>query len=213
MEIGFVIVFWYGVLHAFGPDHLMVIANFSIGKKPKQAFVITLAFALGHGLMLFVFSKLLKYYVVSEELLTYGDLIASSVIVYMGAYLLYMVYTNKVHLRAHMHRGEDHIHIWLGEQHEHSPNKNVLSAYTLGMLMGISGVRGMLVSLGVIEFGYTDVSVVSVFVMGVGMTFAVFGIIVSFINKSMLMSQKHVRRIFTALGMTSIVVGSSILIG
>ena len=29
---GFLIIFWYGILHAFGPDHLTAIADFSIGK-------------------------------------------------------------------------------------------------------------------------------------------------------------------------------------
>jgi len=55
MEIGYLLIFWYGVLHAFGPDHLTVIADFSIGKSLKKTMAVTLLFAMGHGVMLFFF--------------------------------------------------------------------------------------------------------------------------------------------------------------
>ena len=54
MEAGLLIIFWYGLLHAFGPDHLSAIADFSIGKSRQKTFFITLAFTIGHGIMLFV---------------------------------------------------------------------------------------------------------------------------------------------------------------
>ncbi len=213
MEIGLIIIFWYGVLHAFGPDHLTAIANFSIGKRPRQAVMITLAFAFGHGIMLFLFSKILQDYVISQSILAYGDIIASSVIVCIGIYLLYMVYSNNIHLRFHEHEGREHVHIWFGKHHEHNDQKKLVSAYTIGMLMGIGGVRGMLVTLGMIEAEGIDLSVVFVFVAGVSVSFALFGIIVSFINKSMLRSHKHVRHLFMTMGMLSLVVGVHSLIG
>ena len=39
MALGLVIIFWYGILHAFGPDHLTAIADFSIGKEAKKTFL------------------------------------------------------------------------------------------------------------------------------------------------------------------------------
>ena len=213
MDIGMMIVFWYGVLHAFGPDHLTAIANFSIGKKRKEAMAVTLFFALGHGVILFIFSKVLQHYVVSAELMAYGDLIASSLIVCMGGYILYMVYADKVHLKRHTHAGDEHIHIWLGDQHNHENNKSRFSAYTVGMLMGVGGVRNMLISLGMFDTERVDLNIIFVFVIGVSVTFGIFGIIVSFINKSMLMSQKHLRRIFMTLGTVSVLVGTNTLIG
>ena len=62
MEIGLMIIFWYGILHAFGPDHLTAIADFSIGKEAKKTFAIVSAFAVGHGMMLFMFAKLLQHF-------------------------------------------------------------------------------------------------------------------------------------------------------
>jgi len=57
---GFLIIFWYGILHAFGPDHLTAIADFSIGKDKKKTLMITTLFAIGHGIMLFIFAKVLS---------------------------------------------------------------------------------------------------------------------------------------------------------
>ena len=30
------LIFWYGILHAFGADHLTAIADFSIGKNKRK---------------------------------------------------------------------------------------------------------------------------------------------------------------------------------
>ncbi|MBN2825064.1 MAG: hypothetical protein JXQ76_07075, partial [Campylobacterales bacterium] len=115
MELGLALIFWYGILHAFGPDHLAAIADFSIGKSKRKTLMITTLFALGHGLMLFVFAKILERYVISETILGYGDTISSMVILGMGIYLLYMVYSDKIQLKKHLHNdGKEHIHIWFG---------------------------------------------------------------------------------------------------
>jgi len=149
-NLGLILIFWYGVLHAFGPDHLTAIADFSIGKNKKKTILITVLFAIGHGLTLFVFAKLLETYNISESVLGYGDTISSVVILGMGVYLLFMVATDRIQLRKHIHNGKEHIHIWFGKEHQHN-NKDVASAFTIGALMGIGGVRGMLVTLGMIE--------------------------------------------------------------
>jgi len=109
MEYSIFIIFWYGILHAFGPDHLTAIADFSIGKSKKKTLLITLLFAIGHGISLFVFAKILQSFNISEEILAYGDLISASVIFGMGLYLLFMVFTNRIHLKKHMHNGKEHI--------------------------------------------------------------------------------------------------------
>ena len=41
METALVLIFWYGILHAFGPDHLTAIADFSIGKNKRKTLLIT----------------------------------------------------------------------------------------------------------------------------------------------------------------------------
>ncbi|WP_256365632.1 hypothetical protein [Sulfurimonas sp. CVO] len=38
-HLGLLLIFWYGVFHAFGPDHLTAIADFSIGKNKKRRYL------------------------------------------------------------------------------------------------------------------------------------------------------------------------------
>ena len=108
METGLWIIFWYGILHAFGPDHLSAIADFSIGRSKKRTFFITLSFAVGHGLMLYAFAKILSVQSISPDILAYADSIAAMIIIGMGVYMLLMVYLDRVHLNKHIHniRGE-----------------------------------------------------------------------------------------------------------
>ena len=120
MEAGLVLIFWYGMLHAFGPDHLTAIADFSIGKNRRKTLLITSLFAIGHGLSLFVFAKVLQHTEISEDILAYGDVISAIVILGMGVYLLFMVATQRIQLSKHTHEGKEHIHIWFGKSHEHN---------------------------------------------------------------------------------------------
>ena len=212
MDFGLLILFWYGVLHAFAPDHLSVIADFSIGKSVKKTFLITAAFAVGHGVMLFIFAKLLSSFPIVGQLTSYGDIISSSVIIGMGVYLMYMAYANKIQLRTHEHEGEKHVHIWFGKEHAHNQT-DTLSALSIGALMGIGGVRGMLVTLSLIESHSVDFTMISVFVLGVSSIFLLFGLIILYINKSILTSQQNVRRVFATAGLVSLLAGSSIILG
>lgn len=211
-SLGLVLIFWYGVLHAFGPDHLTAIADFSIGKNKKKTILITILFAIGHGLMLFVFAKLLERYNISQSILGYGDSISSIVILAMGMYLLYMVFSDKIQLKKHMHNGEEHIHIWFGKEHEHN-NKDVASAFSIGALMGIGGVRGMLVTLGMIEGHSVDIVMVLAFALGVMLIFVGFGVVILYINKNLLNSKQNVRRVFATAGIISVLVGSNMILG
>ena len=211
-NLGLLLIFWYGILHAFGPDHLTAIADFSIGKNKKKTMLITILFAIGHGTMLFIFAKLLETYNISEELLGYGDLISSSVIILMGVYLLYMVGSNKIHLRKHTHKGTEHIHIYFGNKHDHN-NNDTTSALTIGALMGIGGVRGMLITLGAIQGQSVDMSMVFAFTSGVMIIFIGFGAIILYINQNLLKNEKNIRTIFATAGAISLVVGTNMILG
>jgi len=213
MELGFLIIFWYGILHAFGPDHLTAITDFSIGKSMKKTMFITIAFAFGHGMTLFVFAKILEIYHLPQNITDYGDIISSTVIVGMGVYLLYMVYTDKIHLNKHKHEGKEHIHIYFGKEHVHDHTKLVsTSAWTMGALMGMGGVRGMLVTLGMLHGERVDFSMVLAFVAGVSVVFVSFGGVILYINKEFLTSKTNVRRVFTAAGLISVAVGTDMLL-
>ena len=212
MEAGLILIFWYGIVHAFGPDHLTAIADFSIGKNKRKTLLITLLFAVGHGLSLFIFAKLLQNSALSDEILGYGDMISASVIISIGLYLLFMVFTDRVHLRKHTHDEKEHIHIWFGRSHEHN-NIDSTSSFSLGLLMGAGGVRGMLVTLGAIQGGVVDFSMVGMFTLGVMLVFIAFGMFILYVNQNFLGNLQNVKRAFTAAGLVSLVVGTNILLG
>jgi len=213
MEMGYIIIFWYGVLHAFGPDHLTAIADFSIGKSMKKTILITVAFAFGHGMTLFLFAKLLEIYNLPESITAYGDVVSSSVIIAMGIYLLYMVVANKIHLNKHHHNGEQHIHIYFGKEHSHNDTIASTSAWTMGALMGMGGVRGMLVTLGMLQGQSIEFSMVLAFIAGVSLIFVSFGGVILYINKEFLTSKTNVRRVFATAGLISVGVGANMLLG
>jgi len=212
MELSLLVIFWYGILHAFGPDHLTAIADFSIGKNKKKTLLITTLFAIGHGLSLFVFAKVLQSVDISRDILAYGDVISATVIIAMGVYLLFMVATDRIQLRKHIHEEKEHIHIWFGKSHEHN-NTDTTSSFALGLLMGIGGVRGMLITLGVVQGGVVDFTMVGAFTLGVMLIFVTFGMLILYINQNFLGNLQNVRRAFTTAGVVSLLVGSNILFG
>ena len=212
-NLGLSLIFWYGILHAFGSDHLTAIADFSIGKEKKRTILITLLFAIGHGITLFIFAKILESFEISENILSYGDYISSGVIFAIGLYLLYMVATDKIHLNRHSHDGKEHIHIYFGSQHSHKNSIDKTSAFSMGVLMGIGGVRGMLITLGAIGEHSVDYSMVLAFTLGVMVIFIGFGVVILYINQNLLTSQQNVRRVFATAGIVSLVVGANIFLG
>ncbi len=212
MEAGLVLIFWYGILHAFGPDHLTAIADFSIGKNKRKTLLITSLFALGHGLSLFIFAKILQHTEISEDILAYGDMISAIIIIGMGVYLLFMVFTHRIQLRKHTHEDKEHIHIWFGKSHNHSSVENS-SSFSLGLLMGAGGVRGMLITLGAVQGGVVDLTMVGLFTFGVMIIFIAFGMLILYVNQNFLGNLQNVRRAFGIAGLVSVVVGTNILLG
>lgn len=209
-NLGLLLIFWYGILHAFGPDHLTAIADFSIGKNQKKTMTITTLFAVGHGLSLFIFAKILETYAINAEILAYGDIISASVILGMGIYLIYMVMSDKIQINKHTHGNEEHVHIYFGKEHNHN-NKDTSSAFAIGTLMGIGGVRGMLVTLGLVNGVAVDFTMVLSFALGVMVIFMGFGMFILYINKNLLKSKQNVRRVFATAGVISVAVGSNML--
>lgn len=209
------LIFWYGVLHAFGPDHLTAITDFSIGKSKKKTFLITFAFAIGHGISLFIFAKILENINISTKILAYADTISSSIIVIIGLFLLFMVLTNRINVKWHKHEGKKHIHIWFGKDHTHKDseiNGRIASALTIGSLMGIGGVRGMLITLSAINHHEVNLIMVLSFTFGVMLIFLLFGYFLGLVNENLLQTKRNVRIAFACAGIVSILVGSSILI-
>jgi len=213
MEISLLVIFWYGILHAFGPDHLTAIADFSIGKNKSKTLMITTLFAIGHGLSLFIFAKILQQTNISDKILGYGDMISATVIIAMGVYLLYMVWSEQIQLKTHLHNGQEHTHIWFGKSHDHNDSVAKSSSFTMGLLMGAGGVRGMLITLGAVGSGNVDFTLVGAFTAGVMVIFISFGLVILYLNQHFLGNITNVRRAFATAGVISLVVGTNILIG
>ena len=176
---------------------MSVIADFSIGKDRFKTMLITLTFAIGHGLSLFIFSKILSSFEISDSILSYADTISSSVIILIGIYLLYLVINDKIYLSKYLYDNK---------------SKFITSAFSIGVLMGIGGVRGMLITLSAISHNEVNFFMILYFTIGVTLVFIVFGLMIAFINKKLLHSQQNIRRVFTTLGVVSILVGVNMLI-
>lgn len=208
MDFGLLVIFYYGILHALGPDHLSAIALFSIGKNKKETFILSLLFALGHGIMLYLLALFIGQ-IVNESILQYGDTISSAVIILMGLYLVYLALSNKIRIDHHKHTSDDHTHIYYKDAHLH--DKGVL--LSLGLLMGVGGIRGMLVTLSVISHQNVGVEMILAFILGVSTVFLLFGYLIYLINANLIKSANALRYGIFTVGLLSISIGTYNLTG
>jgi len=203
MEYSLLIIFYYGILHALGPDHLSAIALFSIGKKKKTALMLSLLFAVGHGITLYLLALLIEQFA-GESLLQYGDVISSAVILLMGLYLVYLALTNKIRINNHHHQGAKHTHIYYEDAHLHDKAMLV----SLGLLMGVGGIRGMLITLTVISHQTVGIEMIIAFILGISLVFLLFGYLIYLINARLIRSASTLRYAVTSVGLLSIAIGT-----
>jgi len=208
MEFSLLIILYYGILHALGPDHLSAIALFSIGKKKKETFILSILFATGHGLMLYLLALFVGQ-VADESILQYGDIISSSVIILMGLYLVYLAIVNDIRIDKHEHNTDKHTHIYYKDAHFHDKSMLV----TLGLLMGIGGIRGMLVTLSIISHQAVGFEMVLAFILGVSIVFLLFGYFIYLINTSFIRSANAIRYGLFSVGLVSVAIGTYNLTG
>ena len=208
MDFGLLIILYYGILHALGPDHLSAIALFSIGKNKKETFMLSLLFALGHGTMLYLLALFMGQ-IANESILQYGDTISSAVIILMGLYLVYLAITNKIRIDHHTHASDHHTHIYYKDAHLH--DKSML--LSLGLLMGVGGIRGMLVTLSVISHQNVGLEMVLAFILGVSIVFLLFGYLIYLINENLIKSGNALRYGILTVGLVSISIGTYNLSG
>jgi nickel/cobalt transporter (NicO) family protein len=208
MEYSLLIIFYYGILHALGADHLSAIALFSIGKKKLQTLLLSLLFAVGHGFTLYIIALFIQY-IANDAILEYGDTISSAVIMLMGLYILYLAFSDKIQINQHKHEGEKHLHIYYKDKHLH--DKGML--LSLGLLMGVGGVRGMLITLSVISHQAVSIDMIFAFIAGVSLVFIAFGYLIYLVNTSFINSKNTLRYALVSIGLISISIGSYNLIG
>ncbi len=204
MENGLLLIFYYGILHALGPDHLSAITLFSIGKKRREALVLSFLFALGHGLTLYLFAHIIHFFA-SNSLLHYGDLISAFVIILMGSYLVYLAVTNKVCINQHQHQNDSkqHTHIYYKNAHIHEKS----TLFSLGLLMGAGGIRGALITLSVVSQQAISAEIILAFVLGVSSVFLLFGYFIYLLNNKLNKSENHLRYAIFSVGLASLFIG------
>jgi ABC-type nickel/cobalt efflux system permease component RcnA len=203
MEYGLIIILYYGILHALGPDHLSAIALFSIGKKKRETMILSFLFALGHGTMLYLLALFVGEFA-NEAILSYGDVISSSVILLMGCYLVYLAVTNKIRIDTHVHQTDSHTHIYYQDAHLHDKSMLV----SLGLLMGAGGIRGMLVTLSIVSHQNIGLEMVLAFIVGVSIVFLLFGYLIYLINENLIRSANALRYGIMSVGFISIAIGT-----
>jgi len=208
MEFSLLIILYYGILHALGPDHLSAIALFSIGKKKKETFLLSILFAAGHGLMLYLLALFVGH-VADDSILQYGDIISSGVILLMGLYLVYLAITNKIRIDNHEHNSHAHTHIYYQDAHLHDKSMLV----SLGLLMGVGGIRGMLVTLSIISHQSVGLEMVLAFILGVSIVFILFGYFIYLINSNFIRSANALRYGILSVGLISMAIGTYNLSG
>ncbi|MDQ7084195.1 MAG: hypothetical protein Q9M36_04345 [Sulfurovum sp.] len=208
MEYSLLIILYYGILHALGPDHLSAIALFSIGKNKKETLILSVLFAFGHGLMLYLMALVISHFA-NDELLAYGDVISAVVILLMGLYLVYLALTNNIKIDKHKHQDEKHTHIYYKNAHLH--DKSIL--LSLGLLMGIGGIRGMLITLSAVSHQMVGVEMILAFIIGVSIVFLSFGYLIYLINERLALSINSLRYALFSVGLFSIAIGSYNLTG
>lgn len=203
MEYPLLIIMFYGILHALAPDHLSAIALFSIGKHQKETLFITLLFAFTHGFILYIMAITIDY-IADEIILQYGDAISSLVILLMGSYMIYLALSNNIRMDTHHHQERKHTHIYYKHAHRHDETM----LFTLATLMGVGGLRGMLVTLSIVSHHSIGVEMILAFVIGVGIVFISFGYILFLVNIQLSHSKYALRYGILSVGIVSVAVAT-----
>jgi cytochrome c biogenesis protein CcdA len=148
-------------------------------------------------------------YFANDTLFAYGDLISAGVILIMGIYLVYLAFSNNIRIDSHSHKNEKHTHIYYKNAHLH--DKGIL--VSLGLLMGVGGIRGMLITLSAVSSQSIGVEMILAFVLGVSVVFICFGYLIYLINEQVATSMNSLRYAVMSVGLFSIIVGSYNLSG
>ncbi len=146
-----------GVKHAFEPDHVLTISQFT-QKETNFIKVIGLSifWSIGHSTILFVIA--IVYFALGIELPEFVMKIAESLIglilIFLGGFALFKLYYKKIHIHSHKHDSEkNHFHLHghkNSEEHKHQHiKKSLLRLLLIGCIHGLAG-SGAFIGLSII---------------------------------------------------------------
>jgi ABC-type nickel/cobalt efflux system permease component RcnA len=190
-----------------GPDHLAAVTPLAIENKNK-AWHVGIFWGMGHvaGMLLIgVLFILFKEFIPVETISTYSEQIVGFVLIFIGLWAFYKVFSkSKVpHVHPHVHEEpEPHVHIHPhahGEQpshtHEHPRpvRQNNLAAFLVGTLHGLAGISHLVLIIPTLAFPETIDSVVYLtgFAIGTILAMVVYAVILGYISKRVVMNHKH----------------------
>jgi ABC-type nickel/cobalt efflux system permease component RcnA len=181
-------IFFAGVLHGLGPDHLAAITAFGAvaGRSFRRITFFSIRFAAGHAVVLAA-AALVAHFGRTALPLSWErrfDLAAAGLLLLTGIVLLVALAMGKVsiHAHAHEHPGgvHEHFHAHFHGKEEHGHRHGKL-AFALGGLFALGGARSLLVIVPVAVAGTAFVSFlrIATFTIGIAASMVAYGLAAS----------------------------------
>lgn len=148
-----------GMQHALEADHLAAVAALSGGRTSRHALVLRgSVWGLGHSITLFAICGVLLFLdqLISPRTEAMLEFAVGSMIVYLGARVLYKLWKRRAHfhfhkhdhglhhLHVHVHAGEADTHAESAHDHEHH-DLGLGRSLVVGMMHGAAGSAALLV--------------------------------------------------------------------
>jgi hypothetical protein len=178
-------IFFAGVLHGLGPDHLAAITAFGAvaGRNFRRITFFSVRFAGGHALVMAA-AALAAHFGRTALPLSWErrfDLTAAGVLLLTGVVLLLALATGKISIHAHEHAHaggrHEHLHAHFHHQAEHGHRHGKL-AFALGGLFALGGARSLLVIVPVALAATATVSLlrITAFTVGIAASMMAYGL-------------------------------------
>jgi len=178
-------IFFAGVLHGLGPDHLAAITAFGAvaGRDFRRITFFSIRFASGHALVIAA-AALAAHFGRTALPLAWErgfDLVAAGVLLLTGVVLLVALAMGKVSIHAHQHEHAGSVHAHLHAhfhhrvQHGHRHGK---LAFLLGGLFALGGARSLLVIVPVALAATAATSLlrITAFTVGIAASMVAYGL-------------------------------------
>jgi len=146
-----IVIFFFGVLHGLGPDHLAAITVFGSrgGKQLHRLTFFSARFALGHALVLAIAGVLAKFgkSLMPSYMEARFDIAGGVLLVGAGLFLIAGLLAGKFRLHTHQHQhpvgSHKHFHLHLSDPNKHQHSHGMM-AVLLGAFFALGGFRALL---------------------------------------------------------------------
>jgi len=178
-------IFFAGVLHGLGPDHLAAITAFGAvaGRDFRRITFFSIRFASGHALVIAA-AALAAHFGRTALPLAWErrfDLAAAGVLLLTGVVLLVALAMGKVSIHAHQHEHAGSVHAHLHAHFHHRArhgHRHGKLAFLLGGLFALGGARSLLVIVPVALASTAAASLlrITAFTVGIAASMVAYGL-------------------------------------